>query len=150
GIEGVETLDGQRADDLAHPVGAKVEAEDPVARTDARRPRDQPGLHELVGLPGVVRPADRGDGVGRGLTHAVHHRVVGDLRTLPALVPVHRVVAAPDVRAHRRARTATAPPPAPPPPPPPPYCPSRSTTSCMKASPDCGGVSRPSSHAWIA
>ena len=51
---------------------------------------------ELVGDPGRVARADRLDRIGGLDTLAVDDRVEGELRPLPALVAVHRVVAAGD------------------------------------------------------
>src|SRR3989442_5229206 len=56
--------------------------------------RDDPRLHELVGLARLVGLTHGAHRVGRGLADAVHHRVVGDPGPLSALVAVHRVVAA--------------------------------------------------------
>src|SRR5207249_11353234 len=96
GVEGVEPVHRQRAHDLAHAVGPVVEAEDAVAGPDARRPRDDAGLHELVGLTDFVGTPDRRHRVEGYVAHAVHHRVVGDLGALPALVAVHGVIATDD------------------------------------------------------
>ena len=97
-VERVETLQGQRPHQLAHAVGPEVDAENAVAGLDARCAGHDARLHELVGLPGVVRLLDRRDGVLRWRAHAVNDCVVRQLGAFPAFVPVHRVVA-PD---HRR------------------------------------------------
>ncbi len=91
---------GQGPDDLAHAVGAEVEAQDAVSGTDARLPADQRGLDELVGLAALVSVAYcllTTGGWNRSRPPAtVHEHVVGALRSLPALVAVHRPVAADD------------------------------------------------------
>ena len=59
GGESIEPRYRERADDLPHPIGAEIEAEDPVAVADTRRAGDDARFHKLVGLAGLVRPADR-------------------------------------------------------------------------------------------
>src|SRR3989441_261958 len=95
-VEGVEPFERERAHDLAHPVGAEVDAEHAVPVPNPWGARDDPRLHELVGLARLVGLTHGAHRVGRGLADAVHHRVVGDPGPLPALVAVHRVVAAHD------------------------------------------------------
>src|SRR3989454_167493 len=95
-VEAVELCERERAHDLAHPGGAEVDAEDAVPVLDPWGARHDPRLHELVRLARLVGLPHRAHGVGRGLADPVHHRVVGDLGPLPALVAVHRVVAAHD------------------------------------------------------
>src|SRR2546426_880148 len=95
-VEGVEPFERERAHDLAHPVGAEVDAEHAVPVPNPWGARDDPRLHELVGLARLVGLTYGAHRVGRGLADAVHHRVVGDPGPLPALVAVHRVVAAHD------------------------------------------------------
>src|SRR5207244_5193955 len=85
--------DRPRPRGLAHAVGPVVGTEHPVPRPDTGRARDNPRLHELVGLTGFVGAADARDRVGDGLAHAVHHGVVRDLGALPPLVTVHGVIA---------------------------------------------------------
>ena len=102
-VEAVEPVHRQRAHDLAHSVGPVVETEHPVTRPDTRRARDNPRLHELVGLTGVVGATDARDRVGDDLAHAVHHGVVRDFGALPPFVTVHRVVAPHHRRDHRPA-----------------------------------------------
>ena len=92
-LERVEVRSSERPHDLSHAVGAEVEAEHAVARPDAGRPADHAGVHELVRLARLVGLLDRRLGIGRGLSDAVHHGIVGDLGAVPALVAVHRVVA---------------------------------------------------------
>jgi hypothetical protein len=89
---------------LPHPIGAVVEAEHAVAGPDPGRARDHARRYELVRLTGLVRLPDGGERIRRRAAHAVHHRVVRDLGALPALVAVHRVVAA----HHRRDDGAAA------------------------------------------
>ncbi len=90
---------GERARDLAHPVGPEVERDHAVARAYARLLPDQRRLDELVCLTARIGLLDgclARVGVERGA--AVHEHVVGALGSLPAPVSVHRPVA-PDDRA---------------------------------------------------
>ena len=96
--ESVEPGNRECGDDLSHPVGSVVEAEDRVAVADARHriavARHDQRLDELVGLAALVCGTDAGDGVRNGRTDAVHHGVVCQSDAVPALVTIHREVAA--------------------------------------------------------
>src|SRR5207247_910099 len=94
GGEAVAPRGGECPHDLAHAGGADVGSDGAVSAPDARHAGDRARRHELVGLARLVGAPDGRDGIGGGVAHAVHHRVVGDLGARPALVPVHRVVAA--------------------------------------------------------
>ena len=94
--EAIELRLQQRGEDFAHPVGAEVEAQDAVAVLHAFVVADDGGHDELVGH--VVRV---------GVLHHLHRivemgavgfgeRGIGLGDAVPALVAVHRVVAADD------------------------------------------------------
>ena len=86
----------ERGHDLARAVGAEVEAEDPVAFGEPGIAADDRGLDELVGGAGGVGGAH---GLGRrveGRALAVRHGAVGARDAVPAVVAVHRPVAADD------------------------------------------------------
>ena len=89
--------------ELPGPVRAEVEEDDRVALADLALTAHQRRLDELVGLAALVGPAHRLlPALGAKLGLAAHDRVVGELRAVPAVVAVHRVVAA------RHARHAGA------------------------------------------
>ncbi len=89
--------------ELARAVGPEVEEDRRVAVADPSLVAHQRGLDELVGLVALVRGAHRLLAGGRReLGLALHDRVVGELGAVPALVAVHRVVAARD-GGHARA-----------------------------------------------
>ena len=129
---------GERVGQLPRAVGAEVQVDDRVTvqrAASAPSTVDDRRHDELVGLAARVGGLDRGGRRRRAVCRlAVDDRVVAALGPLPALVAVHRVVAAADGR-DRRAGWAAA---------------SRASRSCMNASADDGGVSRPSSRAWTA
>ena len=85
---------------LARAIRPEVEEEGAVARGIERRRVRPPQRHdELVRDAGVVAPLDElGCGGAVGLSPLVEDRVEGEPRALPALVAVHRVVAAGDGR----------------------------------------------------
>ena len=88
---------GEGLGDLAHAVGAEIEREHRVARSDARRLTDDDRAHELVGLVALVGVAHRlGAGVGAMLGAPVHEQVIGTLHAIPALVAVHGEIASDD------------------------------------------------------
>jgi hypothetical protein len=98
GREAIEAGVEQRGQDLAHAVGAEVEAEQPVAVSHAGVVADRGGGDELVepalgmrGGDGVLRAGEAGAG-------GLHHHVVGGLDAFPPRVAVHREVAAADRR----------------------------------------------------
>ena len=91
-IKTVEAMGRERADDLAHPVGAVVETEDPVAVPDAWRTLDDPCFDEFIRFTCRVGLLDCGQGIGRRHTDTFHHRIVRQFRPLPSLIPIHRVV----------------------------------------------------------
>ena len=84
------------AGDLPRPVGAEVDKDDGVALLHLAVLGAHHGLHELIGHPGIIGPLYRVHRVG--ILHALTpgHGVVGPLHPVPALVPVHGVVAAHD------------------------------------------------------
>ena len=98
--ERVEVREGQRARQLAGPIGAEVEVEGRVFGFDAVVVADDEGLDELVGLSGREAPVDalpgrRGAGaVGFG------DDAVRPLHALPAVVAIHRPVPARDGADH--------------------------------------------------
>ena len=92
---GVDHL-GEPGRDLAHPVGAEVERQHVVARPDQRLLADRGRDDELVGLVALV-PAARTaasplSALVLGL--ALDEQREREIRAVPALVAVHRVVAA--------------------------------------------------------
>ena len=121
-VEAVEVGLRERPRELAGAVRPEVEEDRRVARPDpaARGIADHDRLDELVGHAGGVARLDRLDRVVGARADAVHDRVVGPLRAVPAAVAVHRVVAA--RRPSRRRRS-----------------PGRGSASAP-----CGEVSRPS------
>ena len=80
--------------ELTGAVGAKVEEDHGVAVAQRRAPPDDRRLHELVALAASVGRLHGGDGIGGGLSLAVHDRAKGGGDSIPALVAVHGVVAA--------------------------------------------------------
>src|SRR6185437_5269772 len=91
---------GQGPDDLPHAVGAKVEAQHSVFRSDARLVANERRFDELVGLTSLVGIPDgslAAGGAVRGM--AVDEQVIGTLGALPAPVAIHGPVAAHD-RSH--------------------------------------------------
>src|SRR5215211_6851773 len=87
----------ERVGELPRTIGAEVEVDHDVTFTDPTvHPVDHGWLDELVALvPGVAIE----NGLyrrGRNKAAAADHRVVPALRPLPALVPIHCVVAATD------------------------------------------------------
>ena len=102
-IEAVEVLERQRPHDLPHAIGAEVEEHHRVAVADRadRLPvgaDDDVRLDELVGDVGGVGRLDHRARRRRRRAVAVDDRVVGELGPLPALVAIHRPVAARDRR----------------------------------------------------
>ncbi len=92
---------------LPRPVGTEVEEDRGVpGRVEPRAAVDHDGDDELVGHAGVVARLHRGDRVGGVRAVADDDRVESELGPVPALVAVHRVVAARDgrdpVRGQRR------------------------------------------------
>ena len=89
--------DGQRPRDLARAVGAEVEEDAGVAVFDCGYglrvgARDDGWLDELVRRAALVGAPDRLDRLGGALTLGVDEQAIGALGSLPAPVPVHRVV----------------------------------------------------------
>ena len=88
-----EALEGrveQGAQDLAHPVGAEVGAEEPRALARAGVVADHGGLHELVGLAALVGRLHRGVRVRRAPPLAEADRAPRPLDPVPPRVAVHR------------------------------------------------------------
>ena len=86
----------QSAGDFPGPVGAEVVEDDAVALANGLGALDNRGHHKLVGdflVVGVLHGAQGALGL---LALAVDHGGIGLLHTLPAVVPVHGVVAAHD------------------------------------------------------
>ena len=84
--------------ELARAVRPEVEEDHRVAGLDPGAAGEMRGLDELVRDACVVLRLHVGDGVDRRAGLAGDDRVVGALGALPALVAVHRVVAAGDAR----------------------------------------------------
>ena len=85
----------ERARNLAHSVGAEVERNNTVAWLDCGRLTNHGRGDELVGFAALVGGAGGVDGARLVvLAAAVSEQVVGGLNARPALIAVHRVVAA--------------------------------------------------------
>ena len=97
-LEAVERGIDERAGDLAGAVGAVVEEDDGVVVGDGALLVADDGLHKFIGHAVLIGFPDGGDGIGILDALAVDHRVVGALKTVPAFVAVHGVVAAHDGR----------------------------------------------------
>ena len=82
------------AGDLPRPVGTEVEKHHAVAGLDLSVRRADHGHDEFVGDTGGIGLGHRIRGVGVLYPFAVHHGGIGLFDPLPAVVPVHRVVAA--------------------------------------------------------
>ena len=93
-----------RAEDFAHAVGAEVEAQHAVAILHAAIAADRGGDDELVELLFGIGVSDRRLRVGKARPLGLDHRLVGLGDPLPALVAVHRVVAADHGRDRHRCR----------------------------------------------
>ena len=119
----------------ARAVGPEVAVDDRVARRGRRpsTPSMTVGVDELVVLAAGVGRLDGRRRAGGPLPFPVDDRVVAALDALPALVAVHRAVAAAD-RGDPGVRVGARP-----------VARSRSATN---PSAERGGVSRPSSRAW--
>ncbi len=86
---------GECTHDLSHAVWPEVQAQHAVAGADASVCADERGGDELVGLAaGVCLAGGCGRIVAVVLGAAVHQQVIGGLGALPAMVAVHREVAA--------------------------------------------------------
>ena len=95
--EPVERRVGQRARQLPRAVGAKIHEDHRVAVAHRRGRADDARLHELVGLAARVSRVQRLHGGGAAKRRlALRDEIVGLAHALPALVAVHRVVAAAD------------------------------------------------------
>ena len=103
--ESVELGVEEGAQDLPHPVGAEVDAEEPRARLHPAVVADRRGLDELVGLAAGVGGLDGGERVGLAAPLAEPDRPPGALHPVPAVVPVHGEEAA----RHRADRDARQP-----------------------------------------
>src|SRR6185312_2050822 len=89
----------ERQGHLSRAVGTEVEEDDRVTVFDGARRSDEGRLYELVVLVACVRGLERGKRrlrVKGGF--AGSERVVSALGAVPALVAIHRVVAADDRR----------------------------------------------------
>src|SRR5204863_3937233 len=95
-IELCEVGFGERAGELTGAVGAEIEMDDRVPVGDAVVVADDGRPDELVGLAPIAAGGDGGQRVGSVLAPGVDDRVVGELRPIPALIAVHRVVATAD------------------------------------------------------
>ena len=95
-LEAVEFRVQQGGEDLAHAVGAEIEAEHAVAVAHALIIADDAGDDELVGHLAPVRVVDQARGVGEGRALALGDGEVGLGDAVPAAVAVHGVVAARD------------------------------------------------------
>ena len=91
-----EVLVHEAPGDLPGPVGAEVEEDDGVVVPDLGVLGAHHGLHKLVRHTGVIGLLDRLSGVGLEGPFAAGDGVIGALHPVPALVPVHGVVAAHD------------------------------------------------------
>ena len=95
---------GERTHELAHAVGAEVEAQHAVARPDPGLGADERRLDELVRLAPLVGVAHRLlAGLGAVRRPPLHEQLVRTSRAFPAAVAIHRPVA-PDDRADAGAR----------------------------------------------
>ena len=94
-LEPVEVGQGQRGDELAHAVGAEVEAQHSVAvlHPSLRGIPDAAGLDELVPHVVPVGALDRLSRRIEGLTDSSDKQIEGARNALPALVAIHSVVA---------------------------------------------------------
>ena len=93
--EAVEVLLHQRPGELPRAVGPEVEEDDRVAVLHRRAVADDVRRHQLVAARVVLVAAlDGGDRAIAPRSGRVDDRVVRELGALPALVAVHRVVAA--------------------------------------------------------
>jgi hypothetical protein len=100
-VESLERGIGERPRDLPGPIGAEVHEDDGVAVGDPRRRsarrNDGRRAHELVRLAACVGGGEpRFDRRGRERRPAVDEKIVGLVHAFPALVAIHRVVAADD------------------------------------------------------
>ncbi len=84
--------------ELARAVRPEVEEDGRVVRSEPRTPVEHDGLDELVGHAALVARTNRRDGIVRVVALAATDRGERAVRPLPALVPVHGVVAAADRR----------------------------------------------------
>ena len=94
-LKGAEVRLHEAAGQLPGPVGAKVHEEDSVAVGNGRWLADEGGRNELVRFPpriGGFQPGFRG--VGAMLRFALRQEPPGGGDSVPAVVPVHGVVAA--------------------------------------------------------
>ena len=93
--------------DFAHPVGAKVEAEQTVSVAHAAVAADHGRQHELVGDIAGIRIRDRRLRIGKAWPLRIDDRMVSLGNAVPAIVTIHRIVPAADryygnpVRQHR-------------------------------------------------
>ena len=83
-----------RGEQLAHAVGAEVEAKHAIAIAHALIGADDGGQDELVGDVLAVRIRDRGRRIGERCALAFDDGLVGFRHALPAIVAIHRVIAA--------------------------------------------------------
>ena len=92
----VEAFLEQPLGELARAIGAKVEEYGCVPWTQPRPSCQHDWLDELVGRAALVALTHRLDRIVRLFAHSSTNRVKGAIRPVPALVAVHRVVAAGD------------------------------------------------------
>jgi len=93
--ETIETVHGERPDDLSGPVGPEIEKKDRIAVAQHTIPADKhPGFHEFVGLPGRIGGLDPRHRIGEGVARTFGQGGVGQGHPVPTFVPVHGIVAA--------------------------------------------------------
>ncbi len=100
---------GQRAGHLARTVGAEIHEHAHIAIVHARsfsaRGRDRGRFHEFIILSACISSFQRRDGIRRHVfAFTLRNEIVRGLYALPALITVHRVIAADDGGNTARAR----------------------------------------------
>ena len=94
----VECRVEHRSQNLAHAIGAEVEAKHAVAVANAAIAADHRRHHELVAEIVRIGIRDHRIGIGEARPFGVHDRAVGLGHAFPPLVAVHGVVPAADRR----------------------------------------------------
>ena len=106
GVKGDERRVTQRRQNLTRPVGAEVQAEQPVAIRHPGIAADHRGRDELIRFAPCRRQRHGGRGIGCHGALRMDHRRIGRRHPLPPVVAVHRPVPARHrrhPRAHRQA-----------------------------------------------